>query len=106
MKLEVKNQSVCSLFQEAHESFLYGFDTACIALCRSLVEHLLRDKLSVSRSEQRRLEFMIDEAETKKLLDGHERDCAEKVEAAGNKIMHNIPNLRSTAEEVLDCTLS
>jgi len=69
-----------------------------------VLEHALRDKLSVARSEQRRLEFMIEEAESKNLLDCYERDCAEKVEEAGNKIMHNIPNLRSTSEEVLNST--
>jgi hypothetical protein len=44
MNLEVKSQSVRNLFQEAHEVFLYGFDAAAIALCRSLVDQSLREK--------------------------------------------------------------
>jgi hypothetical protein len=101
---EVANKSVRQFFNEAHDVFLYGFDTACIALCRSLIEHALRDKLGVSRKDRRRLEFMIQEAEDKKLLDGIGLTSAESVEEAGNHIMHNIPLLRSTAQTVLDHT--
>lgn len=101
---EVANETVRRLFTEAHEVFLYGFDNACIALCRSLIEHALREKLRVPRKEKRRLEFMIQEAEEKGLLDNIESTSAEAVEAAGNHIMHNIPMLRSTAQTVLDHT--
>ena len=83
---EVANETVRRLFTEAHEVFLYGFDNACIALCRSLIEHALREKLRVPRKEKRRLEFMIQEAEEKGLLDNIESTSAEAVEAAGKLV--------------------
>jgi hypothetical protein len=104
VKIRVADHSVKTLFLQAHEAFLYGFDSACIALCRSLIEHALRDKLGVSRKDKKNLQFMIEEAEEKKLLDGVAEASAQSVEEAGNHIMHNIPLLRSTAQTVLDHT--
>jgi hypothetical protein len=104
VKLEVKYQAVSSLFQEAHEAYLYGFDTASIALCRTLVDPALRDKLSVAHGKRPSLQAMIEQAKNEKLLDDRERDSAERVRAGGNKIMHDMSNLRSTAQEVLDST--
>lgn len=98
--LEISNQIVSDLFEEAHEAFLYGFDSASIALCRSLVDHALRDRLTVTNT----LQFLIQEAVNRGLFDALARDCADKVRDAGNKIMHDKANLRRTAEEVLDCT--
>jgi uncharacterized protein DUF4145 len=104
VSLEVKNQVVSSLFHEAHEAFLYGFDTASIALCRSLVDHALKDKLSVPRGKRPKLVDMIKQAKDEKLLDSAECDSAERVRNAGNDIMHNMSNVQSTAQAVLNCT--
>ena len=104
LSLEIKNKNVRRLFHEAHEAFLYSFDTGSIALCRSLVDHSLRDRLSVPQNERPTLRSMIDRAASDKLLDAQERNGAEEVEKAGNKIMHNMSNLRSTAQQVLDLT--
>jgi len=58
ISLEVENQIVSSLFQQAHEAFLYGFDHASIALCRSLLDHALKDKLCALRGKQQNLRIM------------------------------------------------
>jgi len=47
IQLKVTDDSVKRLFQAAHEVYLYGFDVACIALCRGLIDHALKDKLAV-----------------------------------------------------------
>ncbi|HET8888577.1 MAG TPA: DUF4145 domain-containing protein [Candidatus Angelobacter sp.] len=103
--LEVNDPIISSLFQEAHEAFLYGFDSASIALCRSLIDHSLKDKLS-HRSQRSNLQSMIEQAAKQGLLDPFCSDCAQKVRDAGNNIMHDMSNLRRTAQEVLDCTRS
>ena len=95
-----------ALFQAAHEVYLYGFDIACIALCRGLIDHALKDKLSVLPSERPALRSLIDRAARARLLDGREQKRAERVEEAGNKAMHDLSNLRGRAQEVLDCTRS
>jgi len=104
IQLKVTDDSVKRLFQAAHEVYLYGFDVACIALCRGLIDHALKDKLAVPPHERPALRPLIDRAARDKLLDKPERDSAERVEEAGNKAMHNLSNLRRTAQEVLDCT--
>jgi hypothetical protein len=104
VKIRVANHFVKTLFLQAHEAFLYGFDTASVALCRSLVEHALKDKLPSRPSENRELGSLIERASREKLLDGAELDGARKVARAGNDVMHNVSNLRKTAQEVLDCS--
>jgi len=102
--LVLASDPVKDLFQAAHEVYLYGFDVACIALCRSLIDHALKDRLSVPPNERPALRSLIDRARRAKLLDEPGRHNAEEVEEAGNKAMHNLSNLRRTAGEVLACT--
>ncbi len=104
VKIRVTNNSVRNLFLQAHEAFLYGFDTASVALCRSLVEHALKDKLPPNPGESRELGSLIERASRVKLLEGAELEGARKVARAGNDVMHNLSNLRKTAQEVLDCS--
>jgi len=104
VQLNVTSHAVKDLFQAAHEVYLYGFDVACIALCRSLIDHALKDRLSVPPSERPALRTLIDRARSGDLLDESGRRSAEQVEEAGNKAMHNLSNLRRTAGEVLACT--
>jgi len=104
IQLKVASDPVKDLFQAAHEVYLYGFDVACIALCRSLIDHALKDRLAVPPNERPALRSLIDRARRAKLLDEPGRHSAEEVEEAGNKAMHNLSNLRRTAGEVLACT--
>lgn len=89
------------LFQEAHDSFLYGFDTASIALCRSLLEQALKDRLPRLSSENRQLGTLSERADRERLLVGAELEEARNVLRAGNEVMHDGANLRRTAQEVL-----
>ena len=104
LQLKVTSSSVKALFQAAHEVYLYGFDVACIALCRGLIEHALKDRLAIPSGERPALRALIDRAQRAQLLEARERDRAERVEDAGNKAMHNLADLRRTAQEVLNCT--
>ena len=104
VQLKVASEPVKDLFRAAHEVYLYGFDVACIAMCRSLIDHALKDRLSVPPSERPALRALIDRARSGDLLDESGRRSAEQVEEAGNKAMHNLSNLRWTAGEVLACT--
>ena len=104
VNLEIREPLDKGLFQEAHEAFLYGFDTASVALCRSLIEHALKDRLPPMPSEWRELGPLIERASREKLLEGVELQDARKVLQAGNDVMHNVSKLRKTAQEVLDCT--
>lgn len=104
VQLKVTSNPVRALFQAAHQVYVYGFDIACIALCRGLLDHALKDKLSVPSSERPALRSLIDRAVRARLLERTERNCAQRVEEAGNKAMHDLSNLRGTAQEVLDCT--
>jgi hypothetical protein len=102
VNLEVTNHHVSQLFREAHGAFLFGFDAAAIALCRCLIEHALKDRLSGTGGKT--LKALIPLAGKKNVLKPKSFDNANKVQHAGNKIMHDVANLRHTAQEVLDCT--
>lgn len=104
VKISIANSAVRQLFHSAHETYLHGFDAAAIALCRSLVEHSLKDKLPPVPGENRQLGSLIERAEREKLLQGAELASARTVNRAGNDVMHDFTRLRKTAEEVLDCT--
>jgi hypothetical protein len=99
VNLKVKDPIVTQLFQEAHDAFLHGFDAAAIALCRSLVEHALKDKLSADGRQG--LAELIKLAEKNKLLGGQSIKDAGSVQKAGNKIMHDVAKLQHTAQVVL-----
>jgi hypothetical protein len=106
IKLEIANIRIKRLFQDAHETFLFGFDVACIALCRSLAEHALKEKLPQRPGEAWQLGALIERAEREKILEGPVLEGARVVLRAGNAVMHKFPNPWKTAQEVLDCTRS
>ena len=94
---------MAQLFQEAHDAFLHGFDAAAIALCRSLVEHALKHKLSAGGRQG--LAELIKLAGKNKLLGGQSIEkIAGSVQKAGNNIMHDVANLQHTAQVVLAYT--
>ena len=104
VKLQVTDASVRKLFSSSHEAFLYGFNAASIALCRSLVEHALKDKLCVSPRERMGLGSLIERADGQKLLEGADLESARVIQRAGDDVMHKFELLRRTAQQVLDCT--
>jgi hypothetical protein len=102
VNLQVKDPIVIRLFQEAHDVYLYGFDAAAIALCRSLIEHALRNKLSPGGRDG--LEALITIADKNKVLGSQSIKDARTVQRAGNKIMHDVAKLPHSAQAVLECT--
>jgi hypothetical protein len=110
VELKVTGKHVRNLFKQAHETYLYGFDIACIALCRSLTEQALRDRLSVAPNAYVKLlgkpdeDSLIHRAESKKLLEERELISAKNVARSGNDAMHNISHLQRKAQEILDST--
>jgi len=104
VQLKVTSAAVRDLFREAHEAYLYGFDVACIGLCRSLVEHALKDKLAIQAGDRLGLGQLIELAERGGVLHGAELKSARNVQRAGDDVMHKYHSLRRTAQEVLDCT--
>jgi hypothetical protein len=110
VELKVTSTHVKNLFRQAHETYLYGFDVACIALCRSLTEQALKDRLSVPPNAYMKLlgkpgeDSLINRAESNKLLEERELISAKNVARSANDVMHNISYLRRTAQDVLDAT--
>jgi hypothetical protein len=104
IRLEVENESVKKLFNEAHEAYLFGFDVACITLCRALLEHSLKEKLPKVTGEFYSLGPLIERAAEQRLLDGPVLAAAETVRRTGDKAMHHLFQVKKTAQEVLDCT--
>jgi hypothetical protein len=108
--LNVSNTPVRILFQQAHGAYLYGFNIASIALCRSLIEAALRNRLSVSSDKNIKLlgkpgeDSLINRAAEAKLLGESERIAASNVARLGNDVMHNVSSIQShqtAAEETL-----
>jgi hypothetical protein len=101
------------LFQQAHGAYLYGFSIASNALCRSLIEAALRNRLSVSADKNIKLlgkrgeDSLINRAAEAKLLGESELIAAGNVARFGNGVMHNVSSIQSpqtAAEETLVCT--
>jgi hypothetical protein len=101
VELKVTNTSVKSLFQQAHEAYLYGFEIASIALCGSLIEHALKDRLPAVPRETRDLGGLIERASSERLLAGPVLEAARKVARNRNKVMHEFTSAQKDAEEIL-----
>ena len=73
--------SVTALCQEAYQSYLYGYHTASVALIRSIIESILKDRLNIDTDVK--LSILNDQA--------HERGLYPK------KIWYKIDQIRKTA---------
>jgi len=105
VQLEITDSRIKRLFQAAHETFLYGFDVACVALCRSLLDHALQNKLPRLRVDaNRQLSSLIERASCENVLQGPDLAGARKINHSGNNVMHDVARLRQTAQQTLDCT--
>jgi hypothetical protein len=111
--LNVTSSPVKGLFEQAHGAYLYGFSIACIALCRSLIEAALRDRLLVSPDEYIKLlgnpneDSLINRAAARKLIDADELISAKNVARLGNDAMQNVSSIgrlqQNSAEVALVC---
>ncbi len=72
-------------FEEAHQSYLYGFPVACAVLCRAIVESGLKSKLPGKFAG---LTDRIEEAHAAGLLSQVGRVWAYSVKELGDKAIH------------------
>jgi hypothetical protein len=91
--LSIPNRSVQLAFEEAHRCYLYGFRTACAALCRATVESSLQEALDASGykgvlGDNASLREMLQLPKAKTLL-GDLRFFADEVRLAGNDAVHD-----------------
>ena len=96
---------------EAASCYRYGFDLACVSLCRSALEEALKDSLegeveSLTREQikQYELKQLIDTATSWKILDRQHNQMAHKIRTSGNVVVHGDfkgRNVRRIAKEAL-----
>ena len=101
-----------SLLGEATRCYLFGFNRACISLCRACLEKCLRDRVPPEEQIQEQVErdssglpkwkpdaarrmtdldCLVSTAFRLGLLDGPHHDLADQVRRHGNKILHSKP---------------
>ena len=91
--LTLPNRSVQLAFEEAHRCYLYGFRTACAALCRAAVDSSLREALTTTGyegglGEESTFADLLQLSEAKRLL-GDLHGLADRIRRAGNDAVHN-----------------
>ena len=82
------NSSVKRYFRKAHDAYLYGFDTACVALCRAIVEAALKDVVLLKDRAHESVVGVIHLAKHRGLLNAERAAWAEEVYGAGNLAIH------------------
>lgn len=86
------SDKVKDMLGEATRCYVYGFNQAAVALCRAVLDYLLKEKLGKKEDEEYKLSDLIREARNKHILS---RDAiktkAWNVMEIGNKIMHARP---------------
>jgi hypothetical protein len=108
--LTTPNRSVQLAFEEAHRCYLYGFRTACAALCRATVEFSLREALEAVGHT-----YLVDETSfcsilqvpKAKALLGDLHGFADEIRRAGNDSVHDASNFEKQypADKVRDLVL-
>ena len=86
------DREVDNYLSEAASSFRYGFDLACVSLCRCALEEALKHRLSESFgrefTEQTNLAAQIDAAVAWKKLDPKLQPKARDIRVSGNNCVH------------------
>jgi hypothetical protein len=80
---QIPYAAVQRYFTEAHRCYLLGLNTACVAVCRAILEAALKDKLGPQNS----FDDLLDESEG--ILDAERLLWANRVRSAGNLALHN-----------------
>lgn len=96
---------------EAASCYRYGFDLACVSLCRSALEEALKDSLegeivSLRREQLKEYELkqLIKLATDLRILDRQHNQLAHKIRISGNIVVHGDlqgKDMRHTAKEAL-----
>lgn len=94
--LTAPNASVRKAFEEAHRCYLYGFQTACAALCRTMVDSALREVLRANGYKGALGEFreVLQLPEAKTVL-GDFHCMADRIRRVGNDAVHNVSRFES-----------
>ena len=85
------NGAVQRYFQEAHDCYLYGFNTACVVLCRAILEAALQHTIPPKDREGKSVVGQVHIAQQKGLLSRERASWAEEIYTAGNLAIHNYP---------------
>jgi hypothetical protein len=116
MSLErVPNKDLRRYFHEAHRCYLYGFNVACVVLCRAILESSLKSVCDPHRLIKKQVptgksyfKALVVAAERDGLLTDDRPGCAIKVKNAGDDAIHDYSNFErcwvSKLGEVLDDT--
>jgi hypothetical protein len=92
-QLDISNRSVQLAFEEAHRCYLYGFRTACAALCRATVESSVLDALAKTRHDRfpddTNLAGILNLSPARSLL-GDLHTFAHEIRDAGNDAVHDL----------------
>ena len=96
---------------EAASCYRYGFDLACVSLCRSALEEALKDSLGEKVESLRReqlkeceLKQLIKSATDWNILDREHSHMADKIRKSGNSVVHGdfkAKDVRHIAKETL-----
>jgi hypothetical protein len=83
------NKSVRDYFEEAHNCYLYGFNNACLVLCRAILESALKERLTPAERSGKSVVGMIHAAKANGLITADRAVWAEDVDRAGSTAIHN-----------------
>ena len=93
---DLPSREILERLEEAYECFQYGFYQACIAMCRSVLEYSLKERLKVLEVPLRvdymrrggELAAIIKQAEEIKLLSSGLARNAHEIRERGNSVLH------------------
>jgi hypothetical protein len=98
--------SVVSYLKESTRCWLYGFHGASVALSRACLEDALKARVAANGSSPTSLEFLIEAAKRRGLLDDCMVEVAHTIRKAGNKFLHGQNITETDSRETLDAIRS
>jgi hypothetical protein len=92
----IPNKEVKRYFEEANRCYLYGFNVACVVLCRAILESALVDLCDPEKKLYKKTvrgesyyRALVDKAASDRLLTDDRPEWAIDVRDAGNDAIHN-----------------
>jgi hypothetical protein len=90
--LSIPNRSVQLAFEKSHRCYMYGFNPACMLMCRATLESALREAMTAAGqtdlSDELELKTLLD-LERSKVVLGNFHAAAHRIRWAGNNAAHN-----------------
>ena len=100
--LENLPQEVDDYMAEAAVCFRYGFDKACLAVCRAVLEESLKCRSGRRQSRKKTLYDLIDEAKTQGYLNDTLAKVAHQIRCWGRDAVHG-PKKGTVSKAELEC---